>query len=332
MPSARLRLGPDAGHRGGTIASGTQQRLTSTEQGANRLQCGAAGRTPVRATCPSTGVGGHLDRAAADVFMGRASGRLVVDHRVNYCAPGPDPGPTALTSAATAGASDRRRRGWPVGSRSVASAPAPPGCPRRENGGLWLKLNRVGLQSVMKYRQARSGIIGRNADESGDWYDDLVSAIGSRVGDVPVDEDCVQEAVIRYWQQLVDGQPIRSAPAWVKSVARNLARDESRRRHSESRALQRLGSERDMPIGWEAHPDADELRDRISRLPRRQREIVVLYYFGDLSVAEWGHGQGDAPPGPACARRRPPTGGLHYRFGGQRHELGALGYHGHSSA
>ena len=115
----------------------------------------------------------------------------------------------------------------------------------------------------MKYRQERSGIIGRNEDELGDWYGGLVSAIGWRVGDVPVDEDCVQEAVIRYWEQLVDGQPIRSAPAWVKSVARNLARDESRRRHTESRAMQRLGSERDMPIGSEAHPYADELRERI---------------------------------------------------------------------
>jgi hypothetical protein len=36
----------------------------------------------------------------------------------------------------------------------------------------------------------------------------------------------------------------------------------------------------------EAHPLADELRERISRLPPREREIVVLYYFGDLSVAE----------------------------------------------
>ena len=63
-----------------------------------------------------------------------------------------------------------------------------------------------------------TGVIGPIEERAGDWYDGLVSAIGSRVGDVPIDEDTVQEAVIRYWEQLAEGHSIRSAPAWVKTV------------------------------------------------------------------------------------------------------------------
>jgi RNA polymerase sigma factor (sigma-70 family) len=133
----------------------------------------------------------------------------------------------------------------------------------------------------------REAIIGRLGEHSDRWYQDLVSAIGSRVGSVPVEEDDVQEAVIRYWEHISMGEEIRCGPAWVQAVARNMARSQSRRRATEARALQRLQRERPPPLGGsEVDSLAEELRHRVSRLAPRQRHMVVLYYYGDLSVAE----------------------------------------------
>lgn len=126
--------------------------------------------------------------------------------------------------------------------------------------------------------------IGRTEDAIADCYD-LVADVG-RIGAVSVDEDDVQEAVVRYWEQLVQGNSIRSAQAWVRTVARNLARSEARRRQAEARAVQRMGREGYEPAGLDVDPTRDRIRVEISRLPPRQREIVVLHYYGDLSVDE----------------------------------------------
>lgn len=128
--------------------------------------------------------------------------------------------------------------------------------------------------------------IGRAQDPTDDCYQDVAAGIGRRIGDVTVDEDDVQEAVVRYWEQLAHGRPIRYGPAWVRTVARNLALSEARRRQAEARAVQRMGREEHQPAGLGVDPAQDHIRNEIARLPARQREIVVLYYYGDLSVAE----------------------------------------------
>jgi len=109
--------------------------------------------------------------------------------------------------------------------------------------------------------------------------------LGSRVGSVTIDEDDVQEAVIRYWERLMYGSPVVSAPAWAKVVARNLARTNGRRRAAEARALQRVGRER-TPGEVDEPPVIDEVRAAVARLPTRQRQIVILHYFGELSVVD----------------------------------------------
>lgn len=136
-----------------------------------------------------------------------------------------------------------------------------------------------------------AGLVRQRARTEGttisDRHDDLASlyAAAGSFGDLFVDEDHVQEAVIRYWEHLTYGRSVRSAPAWVRAVARNLARSDGRRRQAEARALARLGHEQP-PWPYEPHPIVDVVRGLIARLPPRQREIVVLRYYGDLTVRE----------------------------------------------
>ena len=65
-----------------------------------------------------------------------------------------------------------------------------------------------------------------------------------------------------------------------------------------------------------ASAEAHAVREALRALPRRQREVTVLRYYlgldvrGDRRMARHrrGHGEGDAVPRPAVARRRPPGG------------------------
>ena len=95
----------------------------------------------------------------------------------------------------------------------------------------------------------------------------------------------MQEAVIRYWEHVTHGRSIRSAPAWVRAVAQNLALSEERRRRAEGRALERLAHQ---APSWSMEPDpvVDVVRGLIAELPPRQCQVVVLHYYCDLAVAE----------------------------------------------
>lgn len=91
--------------------------------------------------------------------------------------------------------------------------------------------------------------------------------------------DIAQEAMLRAWQrwdQLQDGD----AGAWVRTVALNLGRSRWRRLKREARPARRP------PVGAQASASTDpDLLAALRRLPHRQREALVLHYWGDFSVA-----------------------------------------------
>jgi RNA polymerase sigma-70 factor (sigma-E family) len=99
------------------------------------------------------------------------------------------------------------------------------------------------------------------------------------VGDRPEAEDIAQEALARAslrWPRLHE-QP----EGWVSRVASNLAIDRYRRRRREPRVP--VG-----PIGVvdDLVTDRADLVAALRRLPRRQREVVVMRYLADLSEAD----------------------------------------------
>jgi RNA polymerase sigma-70 factor (sigma-E family) len=99
------------------------------------------------------------------------------------------------------------------------------------------------------------------------------------LGDRGDAEDVAQEALARAcvrWSRLEDGPE-----GWVTRVASNLAIDRYRRRRRQTPAM--TG-----PVGI-VDPHLGERGDLVvalRRLPRRQREAVVLRYLADLSEAQ----------------------------------------------
>jgi RNA polymerase sigma-70 factor (ECF subfamily) len=118
-------------------------------------------------------------------------------------------------------------------------------------------------------------------------YAKVVATVALVCGSVATAEDSVQEALARAWERLDRGEHIERLPAWVTTVALNLARSQMRRWRSERRARERIGPlHDDMSDAPAASSDAHAVREALRALPRRQREVTVLRYYLGLDVRE----------------------------------------------
>ena len=102
-------------------------------------------------------------------------------------------------------------------------------------------------------------------------------------------EDLVQEAFIRLHRSAGSIRDIDRAPAFLRSIVINLARDHNRRglmslRHRNTAERTKVPPEPD------DHAVADEqsgaVLDALRSLPERQRACLVLHYYQELSIAE----------------------------------------------
>lgn len=96
-------------------------------------------------------------------------------------------------------------------------------------------------------------------------------------------EELAQEAlarVVRHWGQV---QVMDAPGAWLHRVAINLANSSFRRRAAERRATSRAHTVRDSYDDPDS-PTIVAVRQAVRALPARQREVVILRYFQDLSV------------------------------------------------
>lgn len=111
-------------------------------------------------------------------------------------------------------------------------------------------------------------------------------------GDEAAAEDAASEALVRAglrWRRIGG----RAGP-WVVRVATNLAIDHTRRRARERRADPEAATGTGA-AGVEAVPAQVDLHRALRALPRRQRQVVALRYFGDLSEREIAAELGMAP-------------------------------------
>ena len=89
---------------------------------------------------------------------------------------------------------------------------------------------------------------------------------------------------MRAWQRSAGGERIDSLAAWTRTVSLNLARSGLRRVRAELSAKQRIAAgiiRQGEPSGVRV-----DIRRALGRLPRRQREAIVLRYYLDLDMAE----------------------------------------------
>jgi len=122
------------------------------------------------------------------------------------------------------------------------------------------------------------------AESFEDAFDGLLRralAAARRVlGDGPAAEDVAAEALARTYAHWPRVSGLAHREAWVARVAVNLAIDQVRRRRS------LVGLVADASRSDDAAVDRLLLLAAVGRLPRRQREVVVLAYLSDASEAD----------------------------------------------
>lgn len=135
----------------------------------------------------------------------------------------------------------------------------------------------------------RSVVAPRDADGFAAWVSPHVGALAAlaarEVGSADAD-DVVQEALLRAWRRRETYQPDRgTSRAWLVAIVL----DQARRFRSRTRRAHPLGLSRgttpDATAALDGRVAADVDLDRaIAHLPRRQRQVVTLYYLTGLSV------------------------------------------------
>ncbi len=103
-------------------------------------------------------------------------------------------------------------------------------------------------------------------------------------------DDLLQDTWVRVARSARRFDPARSFRSWLYGIAANGARDLFRRRTTRQRAL------REIEIRPDTAPEVDPsevdpidrgvLRERISRLPERMREVMILRFFEGMNEAE----------------------------------------------
>ena len=97
--------------------------------------------------------------------------------------------------------------------------------------------------------------------------------------DAHLAQDVVQETFIRAWRQGKLRQ--ETEKAWLTRVAVNLCRDEYRSRWF--RHVDRRITPEDLPIPADAPAEDSGRLDRVSLLPMKEREVIVMHYWNDMS-------------------------------------------------
>lgn len=115
-------------------------------------------------------------------------------------------------------------------------------------------------------------------------YRGLVSLAWGLTGSRETAEDIAQEALLSLHRRWERGDSVDNPAAYVRRACTNLAASWMRRRMAEARAFLRVGT----PQG--SLPALDEGTEsfwsEVRRLPRRQAQVIALFYGYSMSVAE----------------------------------------------
>lgn len=127
--------------------------------------------------------------------------------------------------------------------------------------------------------------MARGAGDEGfeEAFDDLLGralAAARRIlGDTPRAEDVAAEALARTYARWESVRDLPYREAWVVRVAANLAIDVVRKR-------QAFVTERVERSAEDVSVDRVAVLSAVRRLPRRQREVIVLAYLSDVAEAD----------------------------------------------
>ncbi len=113
--------------------------------------------------------------------------------------------------------------------------------------------------------------------------DRLIGQVFAMTGDLSEAEDAVQEAYIRAWQRWPQVSGYDNPEAWLRTVAYRIAVNSWRKAKNRLTAHHRADRRREQPA---PSPDGLALASALQKIPKAQRQVIVLYHVADLSIDE----------------------------------------------
>jgi RNA polymerase sigma-70 factor (sigma-E family) len=146
----------------------------------------------------------------------------------------------------------------------------------------------AGMDEVVAGRVTRDELASAGAGDA-EEFDAFVAGSGSRLlhtaylltGDRAAAEDLVQDVLVRAWSRWSRVSAADEPRAYVRRMLVNAS--VSRWRGLRSRRAERLVAEPPDRPGTDEDPRDDQMWALVATLPPRQRAVVVLSYYEDLS-------------------------------------------------
>jgi len=128
------------------------------------------------------------------------------------------------------------------------------------------------------------------------WAARVLAVCHARIARRDVAEDLAQEALLRGLEGLATLKSPESFGPWLRGIAAHVCQVWGRSSAARDAAFARDGSNGyahaiatlQSPVGFdlEKREETDRLLDRVHALPEEQREVILLYYYDDMTYDE----------------------------------------------
>ena len=125
------------------------------------------------------------------------------------------------------------------------------------------------------------------------WAARVLAVCHARVSRRDVAEDLAQEALLRGLERLATLKDPESFGPWLRGIAAHVCQDWQRSRAARERLMSAPGENGDprniadggesADVIFETSEERDRLLDEVQALPAELREVVLLYYYDDLT-------------------------------------------------
>ncbi len=117
-------------------------------------------------------------------------------------------------------------------------------------------------------------------------YERPVRAVALNVlGDRHLAKDVTQDAFVRAYERLAGLRKPEAFGAWLMKIAHRCALESARRKPKEAQLDTETASAAESPNG-QLDESKQELLAAVVKLPKAEKQVVMLRYFGDNSVKE----------------------------------------------